>query len=1196
MIRSIWSNFKFELTSRKKFVAPYVYGFVIFAFMFFIVCSAGGAFKGVNITFGLGQKVFVNSPYAINLYYGLMSIFGVLIIAPIFGQAVCKDYEAKFDQIVLSAPVSRTGFYLGRFFGSTLVCTLIFLGLGIGHALASAMPFVQRSLFTAPSLNSYLLPYLTLIIPNIIIFGSISFAVGTISKKMSSVYITSILSFMGYLFASTLTRDIEKKTLRALADPFGVNALGRLTEYWSVAEKNSRLLSLTGPLLWNRVLWLGVSLVFLGVALVYAQRDRKVKIKSEKKNIVHSALSRKASVDFSTCMSFDLRSRLKLFWSQVLFEAKGSVKNIYFLCLTFAGILFVFFLSGQSGKIFGTETYPITYKILETTSGSFGTFLLIIIIFYTGELIWRDRQSRLNQIIDAMPLPTWIMGLAKFAALQLIIIALLSIVGLCGILIQTAEGYTHYELVQVFRTLFTLEWPHYFIFSSLVFAIHTLVNDKVYGHGFSVICLIGLIFLPSMGFDHVLYVFGAGDSHVEYSDMNGYGPFLARIRALQLYWGLAAGILLNVVYLFWFRGVDDNWSVRVSEAKARFVGPARFVLYVLALGFIAQGSYVFYNTNVVNEYHLPSQNEKNQLYYETTFKHDYDQKPQLSIVAVHADVDLYPKKLKVAANFVYTFENKTSGAVGEIFIKLPVRKKYVSFAFDREAKLDRDDVQVDVQIYRFTSPVHVGETVSLVYKVDYGYQGFQNDETATALAGNGTFINNSSYFPTFGYDERGELSSDKLRAQYGLKPKARVASINDVNARRWNYLTGHDADWIDFETTVSTDSDQIAIAPGYLQKEWVDGDRHFFHYKMDEKILNFYSYLSARYEVARDHWNDVKIEIYYNKGHEYNLASMMEASKQGLSYFTENFGPYQSKQFRIVEFPRYNTFAQSFPNTVPFSEAIGFIAKVDPKNPKDLDYPYYVTAHELAHQWWGHQVVGANVQGATLLSETLAQYSALMVMEKKFGREKMERFLSEERDGYLVARSQEEKTEQPLVMNENQQYIHYNKGSIVMFALKEEIGEKSLNAAIRKFLESYRYQKPPYVTSLDFVATLKANIDPKFHDLIDDMLTKITFYDNRIEDHTVKSEADGTYAVELKILGRKLYVDEHGDEIDAKMNQEFEISAKDKDDKLIFAKRYPLVSGTNSITIRTKEKPQSISLDALGIWIDRNRGDNKVTL
>ena len=124
---------------------------------------------------------------------------------------------------------------------------------------------------------------------------------------------------------------------------------------------------------------------------------------------------------------------------------------------------------------------------------------------------------------------------------------------------------------------------------------------------------------------------------------------------------------------------------------------------------------------------------------------------------------------------------------------------------------------------------------------------------------------------------------------------------------------------------------------------------------------------------------------------------------------------------------------------MPFSESIGFIA--DLRDPDDIDYVFYVTAHELGHQWWAHQVIGAFVQGVTMLDETFAQYSALMVQEKEYGPAQMHKFLKYELDRYLSGRGGEVVEELPLALNENQDYIHYRKGSVVMYALKDYLGE-----------------------------------------------------------------------------------------------------------------------------------------------------------
>jgi aminopeptidase N len=145
--------------------------------------------------------------------------------------------------------------------------------------------------------------------------------------------------------------------------------------------------------------------------------------------------------------------------------------------------------------------------------------------------------------------------------------------------------------------------------------------------------------------------------------------------------------------------------------------------------------------------------------------------------------------------------------------------------------------------------------------------------------------------------------------------------------------------------------------------------------------------------VEHDRWNDVALEIAHHPDHTYDLASMRRGMKDSLDYFTRAFGPYQHPVLRIVEFPGYATFAESFSSTIPFSESIGFIAEVEKGRPDAIDYPLYVTAHEVAHHWWGHQVLSADAQGMTTLVETLAQYSALMVMKHAYGPQVMRRFL-----------------------------------------------------------------------------------------------------------------------------------------------------------------------------------------------------------
>src|SRR5690606_22701439 len=345
-------------------------------------------------------------------------------------------------------------------------------------------------------------------------------------------------------------------------------------------------------------------------------------------------------------------------------------------------------------------------------------------------------------------------------------------------------------------------------------------------------------------------------------------------------------------------------------------------------------------------------------------------------------------------------------------------------------------------------------------------------------------------------------------------------------------------DWITFETVVSTSEDQIAIAPGYLQADWVENGRRYFHYKMDRKMLNFYAYNSARFEVKQEKHNGVNLEIYYHKGHEYNLERMMEALKQSLDYYSESYSPYQFEQARIIEFPSINgTFAQAFANTMPFSEGIGVIAKVDDENPDAVDYPFSVTSHELAHQWWAPQVIGANVKGATLMTESMAEYSSLKVLENRYGKSQMHKFLKDALDSYLSGRTFEWKSENPLMYNENQQYIHYNKGSLVLYAFSDLLGETQFNRIMQGYIEGVAFQDAPYTTSLEFVEYLRKGTPDSLQYFITDMFETITLYDNKVIETKVTELAGGKYQVDIEFNvakyrstpeGENVYKDENG--------------------------------------------------------------------
>jgi ABC-2 type transport system permease protein len=325
---------------------------------------------------------------------------------------------------------------------------------------------------------------------------------------------------------------------------------------------------------------------------------------------------------------------------------------------------------------------------------------------------------------------------------------------------------------------------------------------------------------------------------------------------------------------------------------------------------------------------------------------------------------------------------------------------------------------------------------------------------------------------------------------------------------------------------------------------------------------------------------------------------MLHASRQSLEYFTREFSPYQYRQFRILEFPGYERFAQAFPNTIPFSEAIGFVA--DLRDDDRIDYVFYVTAHELAHQWWAHQAIGAYMQGMTVIVETLAQYSALMVQEAEFGPHKMRRFLKYELDNYLRSRGGELIEELPLMYVENQGYVHYRKGSLVMYALADYIGEDAVNRALRRFLERYAFAGPPFPTARDLVDEFRAEAGSEHQQMITDLFEKIVLFDLQVTDANAEPSPDGGYDVTMTVAARKLEADGAGRETEVPLDYLLDVgvfpaagdsSSGDLPEPLLLQKQR-IVTGDNVLKLHVNEVPARVGIDPYNKMIDRNPDDN----
>ncbi len=1205
---TLFSIAAFELKNRLRSISTYAYFLLYGSFAALWMAAAAGAIPGATINFG-SDKVLINGPQAIAVAITVLGFLGVTVIAASMGRAIQQDFEYGTFNFFFTAPIRKRDYFFGRFLGAYVQLTFVFLGIAAGILVGSHIPGVDPAMIGPATLEAFVRPYLFYMLPNLLWLGGIFFVAGALSRQMAAVYAGGVAVLVGYLLAVNLLADMDNKNLAAMIDPFGLLTHDVMTRYWSVTEKNTRQIALSGVVLWNREIWGGLGLLAIAfgyrafrMEAVTDRVTRKQRRAAKAKPAVSAA--EPASNQRLPSVTLDHRtgSWLRMLPSMTRLYLRQVVRSPVFLLIIGGCATYILGSASTIGDVYGVSTWPVTWEVLEITSGFFNLFILVVTAIYAGEMVWRERDARMEDIVDAAPHPTWLPFGAKLLTLALMQALLLLVVMICGIAIQLWFHYTKFEIGHYLFDLYAVQLPDYLILAAVALTVHVMVNNKYAAH-----VIVGVLFLvrlklPDFGFEDRLYLFGLHPK-LRYSDMNGYGHFLPAVRAFQVYWGAGAALLLTLSYRFWVRGRETQWRQRARLVRRRG-GPALVTVTAACLGiFAVAGSWIFYNTHVLNPFRNAYQLQAAKAEYEKRYK-QFEYAPQPDVTSIDLDVDLYPHRHRADMKGRYALINHADQPISDLYVSLPEFAEIHGIAADIPLTAADAAPELRWRHYRLQRPLQPGETTNFSFDMSYAVKGFTNNGATTMVLDNGTFLNAAfgdqvARLPGLGYDSGIELVSDADRRKFGLAPRERLPDLDDPRAQQQgeNWITHYAA-------TVSTDADQTAITSGYLQKDWVqhgaDGDRHFFQYAMDGHFQPSIPVLSGHYSVRLDHWSngrqDVDIEIDYQAGHEYDLDSMIASVKDSLDYYTQHYTPYQFKVLRIIEFPRYEKFAESFPNTVPYAESIGFIARVDPANSKDVDYPYWVTAHEVAHQWWGHQESPSNVQGSLMLVESLAEYSSLMVLRHKYGDAKMHRFLQYELDRYLFGRSTEQKKEQPLLRADGPMYLHYSKGSLALYALQDGIGEDALNQALSAFVRRWQYKSQPYPTTRDLVAEIRKVTPQDKQYLIDDLIENITFFDLRATAAIYKALPDGKFEVTLTATAKKLRADGLGKETEVAMSEPVDIGALDDKKEPILIEKQTVHTGSNEFKFVVDRKPSTAGIDPLNKFIDRLPEDNTIAV
>jgi ABC-2 type transport system permease protein len=1201
----LFEIFRFEIRYRIRQYNTYFY--FIMLFLFSIVA--------VDFIFeGQPGPLKRNAPIIIARTMGISAALCMMIPSMIMGVAVLRDFDHQMESFMFINPVKKRDYLSGRFLGSFVILFFIFTAMPLGMMVGDLMPWHDPGKLIPFDFWHYFQPFLFLVVPTLFFGGSLFFVTGALSRKLLIVYIQGFFFLMVYLLAINLTKGAEDPFLTGLLEPFTFQTVRIATSSWSVMESNAAMVPLTGILLYNRLLWIALGMLTLAIGYHFF-RFNVVRDKASKKMKQAGSPPTPPAGGFGQTQQESLPAPLVFpqtgiqtsivqLFHHMLFSYKSVVAAVSFWAIVLCGIGVLLINSFNLGTSYGVNNVPATYIIAGELVELTLIFFVAIVLFYSGELVWKERDTRINLLFDTLPISNLVNLSGKFLGLMLILVLLIFTMIGTGILFQSLHGYYDYELPVYFAAFFVEVFPFLFLLGIVCFVSQVLVNNKYLAH------LVVLLFIAistfgtrALGLDHGLITFG-GSLLPTYSDMNGYGHFLKPYLWFKVYWISFSLLLFMMAVLFSVRGTEGGCRRRWRQSRVLLTAPVKRISMAAILLFIFSGGYIFYNTHILNTYASRATQQQYRAEYEQLLK-PFTSLSQPRIAAVYLHLDLYPGKKEYSVKGHYLLFNPGINAIHEIHIqKLPgdqVELEYL--AVEGGAITDSTYIRFGYYILKLHQPLQPGDTAKMEFRQRFTSPGFTDSRNAFVVY-NGTFLENY-HFPTIGYNQDMELEDSRIRAEFGLRPQLRRPAINDPVALLEGKSNG-DGEEIGFDIIVSTDSSQSVVAPGNLKETWTQQDRRYFHFASDKPISNFYAILSARYEVIRERWHPGKestvLEIYYHPGHTFNLDRMMNGMKRSLDYYSKHFTPYQYRQMRIAEIPVYNGRGQSFPGLISLAENVGFTMQIDGE--ADMDMPFYIAAHEMAHQWWGDQVNPANVQGKTMISESLAQYSALMVFKKEYAAEKVNNLLRWNMGQYLKHRSGEAVHESPLSLVESgQEYIHYRKGMINMNALQHYISEDSVNIALQRFLRDWnsytglkKQHTDRYPTTNDLLGYFREVTPDSMQYIIRDLFTSVILYDNKLRHADYEKVAEKQYAVTVTLDMKKIQVDSLGNSAPTAMDDWIELGVYARDEQgkenLVGLKKMKINVGQVTLKLSVPQKPAKIVLDPNLLLMDKNMTDN----
>jgi len=1160
---------------------------------------------------GEGNAFFyINSPSQIFQTVVWYSIFSILATSAFTAETFVRDSTNRTESLILSTPISRFN-YLGlRFLAAFVVTVLAFSTYLPGMVLGQFMPNLNPYALGPLRWEAYGLSYAVIALPNLLLSGALSFAIASRTRSLVATYVGAIALVMLYLASLMLLGadvvNFEQYRLWAMLDPFGFYALEEQSLAWTVEQFNTVMPQLSGTLLWNRLLWITLSLGILGWSYGSYKMRLQETIRASKPSIFSTF--RRESRD-SNCENTDrhvdsspLREEGKMrsvaivqpsarilwaqqLWYRALFELRLILQGRAFLLLTGFGLLSLV-VAAMGANSFAYSN-PSTDILVHSANLYLDYVLFIIIIVYAAELIWRDRSIRIQAILDATPVSNGVLFGSKLLALFAVITLNLLLAIATLTFYQLAKGYYQFDFPLYFKMLFGEHGPYFYLIAVLALFTQVVTRHKYAGMALSLAIALSKIPLDAMGWYHNLYRFGEMNA-IEYSPMNGYGHLWLGHSWYALYWGLAAAILALLSYLFWQRGTEQQpWLISIRQAWKRSRPNLLRGLGSLLIAIAGVGTWIFYNTTLLNAYQPPGK-EETAAEIERRYR-QYEPLPMPTVTATQANIELYPDQRYLTVEGEYQLENRTDQPIQEIHLITFINLKLGEVKFPG-ATLKQADPDWGYYIYELAQPMEPGEVQTLQFKTFTEQpKGFKNQVDSddvymvypNEVVGNGSNLHSPFILPFVGYTKMVEHKKAWMREAYNLPPlEERMRPHSDPVGLRQALTLSH-LGWGELDLTIGTSPKQTAIASGELVKQWQSKDeqgrdRQYFQYRSPAPNRGKFTVYSADYAIHRNDNYSVPIELYHHPQHSENVELIAEQAGQALEFYEARFGPFPFETLRFVEFVYYDGMVFSDGGTIGLPEALVWKAEAQGQGKENLiDWVSYL----LAYAWWEDQLIAADVAGGMTVREALSDYSSRLYQRSR--RTPIEHRLARQQTMRTFFRTVGKLDFEEPALDEvyNELPIARHKGGMTLELIENLIGPAQLETAVNRFLEQYRYKSAPYATLPDLRSAILSQTPANLKQPVSELFEQVTTYQVGIVSAKSNLQSNGRYQASLTLEAKQLLTQGLGQQQANSLEIPVTITVNTADGFELYRAQHHLSQPLTQLSLELDQLPVSVAVD-----------------